>query len=271
MVVSATAQFLNNRVTGNKAGLDGAGIVAGGTSVTLANCIVSGNSAGRVGGGIMVSGSIHVGNCVVISNHAPIGGGIRIGISPKHVVISNTILYDNAAQQVSDAHLSSQVSYCVIGGGLPWATNSITTDPLFVDTANGDYRLQPGSPAIDRGHNWLVATDDLDLDNDGNTDELTPLDLDGNARIANGGARSGCGAPAIVDIGAYEFQGVPITIDLCIGDTDGNGAIDVFDLLELLSAWGLCVDDCCLADLVVDGVIDVFDLLDLLAAWGACE
>jgi hypothetical protein len=43
----------------------------------------------------------------------------------------------------------------------------------------------------------------------------------------------------------------------------------VFDLLALLSMWGPCPrETSCPADLSGDGVVDVFDLLQLLAAWG---
>ena len=51
------------------------------------------------------------------------------------------------------------------------------------------------------------------------------------------------------------------------GDLDGNGVIDVSDLLILLSGWGEC-DDICDADLNSDGVVDVSDLLMLLGNWG---
>jgi len=52
------------------------------------------------------------------------------------------------------------------------------------------------------------------------------------------------------------------------GDVDGNGVADVFDLLELLSAWGSCAEPACPADLTGDGAVNVFDLLELLASWG---
>ncbi len=52
-------------------------------------------------------------------------------------------------------------------------------------------------------------------------------------------------------------------------DIDGNGSVDVFDLLELLSAWGQCAPTLpCPADLDNSGAVDVFDLLELLGAWG---
>jgi agmatine/peptidylarginine deiminase len=50
------------------------------------------------------------------------------------------------------------------------------------------------------------------------------------------------------------------------GDLDGNGVVNVADLLTLLADWGDCVG--CPADLDDNGVVDVQDLLALLANWG---
>ncbi len=49
-------------------------------------------------------------------------------------------------------------------------------------------------------------------------------------------------------------------------DINGDGVVDVLDLLLLLGAWGDCPD--CPEDINGDGVVDVLDLLLLLAAWG---
>jgi hypothetical protein len=54
------------------------------------------------------------------------------------------------------------------------------------------------------------------------------------------------------------------------GDLNNDGVVDVFDLLELLSAWGFCANCefiACPADLDGDCFVDVFDLLILLGNW----
>ena len=74
------------------------------------------------------------------------------------------------------------------------STNAVTSPPLFVDAAGGDFREAPDSPTIDSGINDPA---------NGATD------LDGNARSLPG--RLNCTSvdpPAVTDIGAYEF--VPI-------------------------------------------------------------
>ncbi len=70
-----------------------------------------------------------------------------------------------------------------------------------------------------------------------------------------------------------EDEGLPGIPD-CIADLNGDGTVDVFDLLELLGTWGSCADPCpeshCTADLNGDCTVDVFDLLELLGKWGEC-
>lgn len=60
------------------------------------------------------------------------------------------------------------------------------------------------------------------------------------------------------------------------GDIDGNGAVNVFDLIMLLKAWGLCPEPCppsCAADITnsdgtgTDCMVDAFDLTLLLLNW----
>jgi hypothetical protein len=87
------------------------------------------------------------------------------------------------------------------------------------------------------------------------------------------------GIPDYIDIGE-EFSedvnsnGVPDECDIP-GDIDGDGDVDVSDLLSLLSEWGPCDPPCtpgigtpaCPADLNDDCDVDVSDLLLLLANW----
>jgi len=66
-------------------------------------------------------------------------------------------------------------------------------------------------------------------------------------------------------------NGIP---DECeaIGDLDGDGIVNVRDLLALLGAWGACDEPCppaCTGDTNFDCTVNWIDLLTLLSNWGA--
>ena len=48
-------------------------------------------------------------------------------------------------------------------------------------------------------------------------------------------------------------------------DVNGDGCVDVLDLLDVIAGWGTAGP---YADVNCDGVVDVLDLLDVIAAWG---
>ncbi len=54
-----------------------------------------------------------------------------------------------------------------------------------------------------------------------------------------------------------------------VGDIDGDGTIDIPDVLAIFDAWGPCPEPCaaCPADLDGDGVVGISDFLGLLAGW----
>ena len=52
----------------------------------------------------------------------------------------------------------------------------------------------------------------------------------------------------------------------CAGDIDGDGAVDVTDILITIGNWGGSGD----GDIDGNGVVDVADLLAIVAAWGPC-
>ena len=107
-------------------------------------------------------------------------------------------------------------------------------------------------------------------------------------RIAGGGGNSAGGGYSLAgtigqaETGAHEgggftlvggfWAGAQLTGGIeCPADLSGDGVVDFSDLLQVLSAWGVCEDPgACPADLSGDGVVDFTDLLTLLSAWGPC-
>jgi hypothetical protein len=124
-----------------------------------------------------------------------------------------------------------------------------------------DYRLQPGpagSPCIDAADNFAVA--DCVLDLDGNERFVNDLDTEPD---------TGNGTPPIVDMGAYEFGGLPLpdcnndgSPDECEEDCQPNGFADDCDIANGTSedCTNNGVPDECELDCNGNGVADSCDI-----------
>ncbi|MEJ6480626.1 choice-of-anchor D domain-containing protein [Nostoc punctiforme UO1] len=125
----------------------------------------------------------------------------------KNVRVYNNILYGSNGESLIVNNKSTNVTFNnnlayngvfkVTGSG-----NILNQDPLFVDPANGNFSLKPGSPAIDAGSNTFNSITNK-----------TPQDGDGNGT-------------AVIDIGAYEAPHKTITtpeIQIL------NGTVDIAD------------------------------------------
>ena len=198
-------------ITGNSANLNGGGISMG----TLNNCTIAGNSAPS-GGGARES---TLNNCTLVGNQASNGGGSNLGTlnncaltrnsasisggGARDSVLNNCTLYANTNGGVFGGTAMNAISYgnteYDIMTNVSFAV-CFTNNPLFVDAASNNLRLQSNSPCINAGQNAFAPTN-------------TPYDLDGNPRIISGS----------VDIGAYEYQGFDF-IDL-VASAGSHGSI----------------------------------------------
>src|SRR5690606_10004100 len=138
------------------------------------------------------------------------GNGSVLLTSGATAALHNMIIWSNGATPFSNVGAASTVTltFSIIEGGCPGiagygCSGGAGVDPQFVDLAGGNLRLGASSVAIDQGNNGLLPADTHDIDGDGNTAELLPLDLDGNARVADWGNDD---AIDLVDLGAYERQ-----------------------------------------------------------------
>ena len=118
---------------------------------TVRNSLVVGNESYSYGGGIYVTEKGRVLNCTVVGNKARLASG---GIWQDGGTVRDCLCLGNVAHGVVD----------------------VADDPGFVDAANGDYRLNPASAAVD-------AADGADLGG---------LDLAGRPRVSGDKADKGC-------------------------------------------------------------------------------
>jgi len=184
-------------VRNNDAAMLGGGLWAG--HHTIVQSLIAGNRAGQEGGGIYLpivqSGRSAFINSTVVGNVARRrGGGIVVAETESNFNgwMRNSIIWHNQPRALAaPADLSVHRSNVELG----WSgVGNLDADPRFVDPVNGDYRLAAGSPCIDAGDNEGV--------------DLT-LDLSGQPRFHDdpGMPDAGLGSGAIIDMGAYEFQG----------------------------------------------------------------
>jgi len=289
---TAIATVINCQFYRNIANDSGGGICNWSYSNSIiVNCLFSGNRTVVGGGGICnwpYSGPTIVCCSFSYNSSKSYGGGID-NYNHSNANIDNCIFWGNTApegQQMSVRDKSTvSVGYCdvqggnggvyVDGGTVVWGSGNIDADPLFVDadgvddqygTYDDDLRFLDGSPCIDAGDNTAIPADITDLDDDDNTTETIPFDLDGLPRRINdcGVADMGQGTPPLVDMGAYEHA-YPC-------DFNFSGSVDFKDYSILANHWlEINCGSCGGADLTGDRKVAIDDLKEFTYCWlGVC-
>ncbi|MFH0908505.1 MAG: Ig-like domain-containing protein [bacterium] len=176
----------------------GGGVYFTGNGV-LQNCLVRGNTAAGtghysegLGGGVFCGAGSVVENCTIVGNigFGDLNGYYRGGggICAYGTTVRNTIVWSNTAPSYPNWLVDGNVvfSHCDTYP-LPPGEGNFSADPLFLDEAGGDYRLDISSPCMNTGTNlaWMASAPDLD----------------GRDRIIGG----------VVDRGAYEFDADVLT------------------------------------------------------------
>lgn len=186
----------NNIIRNNEAYKEGGGIcvksrASSGATLTLNRNVITNNEAYYSGGGLNLDAlkiaTLNMENNIIAGNTAYSGGGIHITASIGNLDSVNDTISDNTPEGIyargnitanlanaivwgnryDDIYTGDKYSYVnisysdvgrVIGYGKHiFGEGNINVDPEFTQSPEGDYRLSPGSPVIDRG---ICATDD---------------------------------------------------------------------------------------------------------------
>lgn len=157
---------------------------AGMSSGEAYNCLFVGNT-GCFNGSGMYEGTAY--NCTFVGNWTHFDGGAL-----SYSTAYNCIFAGNGDEVRTELDNSQVYNSCSIELTIG-INGNITNAPLFVNEANGNFHLMSNSPCINWGNNSVVSN---------------ATDLDGNPCIVEG----------VVDMGAYEYQGI---IGLADSDVDG--------------------------------------------------
>ncbi|MFA5805196.1 MAG: T9SS type A sorting domain-containing protein [Melioribacteraceae bacterium] len=159
-----------------------------------AGILIRGGDGGATGNG--VRGLRIVNNTITQDDPRSLALGIysnvsgASGNSVKDVEIINTIFSGPNSRfdgEVSPAQVRFSITQAI---GFAGVNGNIAADPKFVDTPNGDFHLQPGSPAIDAG----------------TSNGASLLDLEGRQRFDDPSTpNTGAGTMPYYDIGALEY------------------------------------------------------------------
>ncbi len=229
-VYGSEAIITGSTISENHCTKAGGGIyVDTGANLQIIRSVISNNFSGSHGGGLysFEPYGLLLDGCYVVENISQaVGGGIYLmNSSPS---IFHTTFYNNRAYEKADGIFSSpnsavnlknsilwnfnddfdgiqssQIAHCNIkDGSFAGSNGNISIDPLFVNSAKGNYHILPDSPCADAGISIPTAA---------------TMDSDGELRSYNG----------VPDIGADE-----------IIDSDNDG---IADYLELLYAVNLTV------------------------------
>lgn len=220
--------FNNNSATERGGAVYIDGFQQGNSSPVITNCVFRNNSSAD-GGAIYLfgndgviaaqfnnclfdnNGSTHIGYNDGDANGQPQFTNCTFSEATSHVInitfwdsgqtpidFTNCIFWGNNGDIVGGfAGMDDRVNiqYSIVEeDAFSGVNNNILQNPLFVNTANGGFRLKTGSPALNVGDNTIIPANSLDLA--------------GNLRIADGTVDMGCyeGAFAALAVHWLDFS-----------------------------------------------------------------
>ncbi len=162
---NSNSHIINNTISYNEGAYYGAGIFVSDTSAVLVKGNIIYNNITASGYGVAYGGGICCGgnesntiieNNTICNNVVDFGHGGGIYSNTLNTCVVNTIIWNNYPDEIAE---TLTITYSDIQGGWTGIGN-IDADPLFADTANGDFHLtwenfpipdDTKSPCIDAG------------------------------------------------------------------------------------------------------------------------
>jgi len=229
--------FTNCRFISNVANR-GAGVNTFRSAVTFNGCTFAGNTASSWGGGLYsydtssTGTALQLTDCTFEDNTSVSGGGIFCNFASH--VISDCFFIHNIA---NDA-----------GGGI-FNTNS--SSPIIL---NCEFRLNEAISDTGGGIRSVISSNP----------EIGDSYFCSNYH--NSGNIGGNIWGSYEDLGGnQELKQCP----LCQGDINGDGIVEVNDIIAMISAWGCTT--CSAEDVNENGIVEVNDIIIAIANWGPCE
>jgi len=166
---NASPNYVNCLFLQNQGGTSGGGMRNNSATPTVTNCTFANNTAGSIGGGVdNTSSSAIYNNCILWGNTATTGKQIY-GTGAGTSVLN----YSCYADETNDV-VTLDVAVLNV------SNNNTTSNPQFINSSNGDYRLYGNSPCANTGNNSYNSHDE---------------DIRGQKRIQN----------STIEMGAYEW------------------------------------------------------------------
>jgi predicted outer membrane repeat protein len=143
------------------------------SQVTFINCTFANNYAYQ-GGGLCNEGDADIENCIISGNHGVVGKQIFVKEST-----TTDINYSDYSNETDDVSALGSMT----------GANNINTDPLFIGSETGDFRIFGNSPCADAGNN-VYCSEAFDIRGNGYPRKISKTD----------------GLAGIIDMGAYEYK-----------------------------------------------------------------
>ena len=167
---ASTISILNSDISNNTSNNQGAAIYMDGGTVSLKNVLINGNRSSNTSNGVfrLQNCDATIDNMTMVNNvnsYQP--GSIMNLYSGSSAVIRNSIITNNQPNKIIFSELDDSNSLSAYysniedgqdsivtnnNGTVTWGTGNIDVNPMFVDTANGNYHLLASSMLINAGH-----------------------------------------------------------------------------------------------------------------------